>query len=71
VPHIKGEIAHFTGISSPYEEPARPDLRIDTDALDVAASVERLVRYITAHVSPPGDSAALPVTRITGRRALG
>lgn len=65
-----GEIADFTGISSPYEEPARPDLRIDTAALDVAASTERLVRYIGAHVSPRVDALAVPVTRISGRRAL-
>jgi adenylyl-sulfate kinase len=25
-----GEIAEFTGVSDPYEEPARPELRIDT-----------------------------------------
>ena len=66
-----GEIADFTGISSPYEEPVTPDLRIDTDALDVAACIERLVRYITAHVPPPGDSATVPVTQISARRALG
>jgi bifunctional enzyme CysN/CysC len=66
-----GEIADFTGISSPYEEPATPDLRINTEALDVAACIERLVRYITAHVSPLGDSATVPVTPISARRALG
>ena len=26
----RGELAHFTGIDSPYEPPHRPDLRIDT-----------------------------------------
>jgi len=66
-----GELADFTGISSPYEEPARPDLRIDTSALDISASTERLVRYITAHVSLPGDSLAVPVTGISDRHALG
>jgi bifunctional enzyme CysN/CysC len=66
-----GDIADFTGISSPYEAPDNPDLRVDTDALDVVASTERLVRYITAHVSPAVDSLPLPVARITARRALG
>lgn len=30
-----GEIAGFTGIDDPYEEPEEPDLRIDTSRLDV------------------------------------
>ena len=36
----RGEIAEFTGISAPYEEPASPELRIDTTgrALDAAVA---------------------------------
>lgn len=26
-----GEIAHFTGINSPYQPPANPDLRLTSD----------------------------------------
>lgn len=26
---IAGEIAHFTGVSDPYEEPDEPDVRVD------------------------------------------
>jgi adenylyl-sulfate kinase len=33
-----GEIEHFTGVSDPYEEPAAPDLRLDTEAFEPAAS---------------------------------
>src|ERR1700726_4353561 len=29
----KGEIKHFTGIDSPYEEPENPDIRLDTTKL--------------------------------------
>jgi adenylyl-sulfate kinase len=45
-----GAIRQFTGVSSPYEQPPTPDLTIDTERLDVAAAVERLVSYIMANV---------------------
>ena len=35
-----GEIPHFTGISSPYEEPYSPELIVDTSELSLEASVE-------------------------------
>jgi sulfate adenylyltransferase len=28
---FRGELAEFTGVSDPYEEPAHPELRIDTE----------------------------------------
>ena len=31
---LAGELTHFTGISDPYEPPARPDLVVATEALD-------------------------------------
>jgi adenylyl-sulfate kinase len=31
---FSGEIKEFTGVSDPYEEPASPELRIDTEALE-------------------------------------
>lgn len=34
-----GEIPHFTGISSPYEEPVSPELIVDTSSLTLEASV--------------------------------
>lgn len=34
-----GEIANYTGISSPYEPPERPDLDLDTDRLNIEESV--------------------------------
>jgi adenylyl-sulfate kinase len=33
-----GEIEHFTGVSDPYEEPANPELRLDTDGREPAES---------------------------------
>lgn len=38
-----GEIKDFTGISSPYEEPDNPELRIDTSALSLEESVAKVV----------------------------
>jgi adenylylsulfate kinase len=35
-----GEIPEFTGVSDPYEEPARPELRIDTMAHDPEESAQ-------------------------------
>jgi bifunctional enzyme CysN/CysC len=44
----KGEVAQFTGVSAPYEPPLEPDLVIDTDALDVDASVDALFEHLQA-----------------------
>ena len=41
-----GEIAEFTGISSPYEAPEAPELTVDTAALDIEACLERLLDYV-------------------------
>jgi adenylyl-sulfate kinase len=40
---LSGEIKQFTGVSDPYEEPLSPELRLDTSAGSVDASVARLV----------------------------
>jgi len=44
----RGEIANFTGISSPYEAPEKPELRIDTDAVDPETAAE----MVTALLGP-------------------
>ncbi len=43
---LAGEIADFTGVSSPYEAPERPDLVLDTDRLSVAECVERVLTLL-------------------------
>ncbi|MEO8474174.1 MAG: adenylyl-sulfate kinase [Chryseolinea sp.] len=45
-----GEVKNFTGISSPYEAPVKPDIRIDTGASSVDESVEKLVALIQPRV---------------------
>ena len=47
-----GEIANFTGISSPYEAPERPDIRIDTTRESPEAAAERIVEHILGVWSP-------------------
>ncbi len=42
-----GEIPEFTGISSPYEEPVNPELRIATGELSLAESVTRVTTFLS------------------------
>jgi bifunctional enzyme CysN/CysC len=41
-----GEIADFPGVTGRYEPPASPDLTLDTTALSIEASVDRLVQLL-------------------------
>jgi len=40
---LAGEIAQFTGVSDPYEEPLAPELVVDTEREDVATSATRVI----------------------------
>ena len=42
-----GEIKDFTGISSPYEIPNRPEIIVETGSLDVNASVRKIMKYLS------------------------
>ncbi|RQR24533.1 MULTISPECIES: sulfate adenylyltransferase subunit CysN [unclassified Burkholderia] len=42
----KGELKHFTGIDSPYEPPAQPELRIDTVTESPETAADRIVAYL-------------------------
>ncbi len=55
---LAGEIAHFTGVTDPYEEPERADVVVDTEAEDKETSVKRIVEAIEKlgyleHDAPP------------------
>jgi len=52
-----GEIARFTGISSPYEVPASPDLVIDTTRHSIPESAATLMEYIEEKTSSLSPSA--------------
>lgn len=43
-----GEIKNYTGIDSPYEEPIKPELVIDTEALDLETSVQTILAYLSS-----------------------
>ena len=41
-----GEVKHFTGISSPYEAPSKPDLSLKTGELSLEACVEQVIALL-------------------------
>jgi len=41
-----GAIADFTGIDSPYEQPLRPEIRIDTAVESAESAAERIVEHL-------------------------
>jgi bifunctional enzyme CysN/CysC len=45
----KGEIAEFTGISAPYEEPNGAELEVETGTQSLAESTEQLLQYVDAN----------------------
>src|SRR5438874_10709434 len=49
---IAGEIANFTGVSDPYEEPLRPEVVCDTSTETIAESVAKVVATLerTGHL---------------------
>jgi bifunctional enzyme CysN/CysC len=47
-----GEIARFTGISSPYEVPENPDLAVDTTRQSIRESAATLIEYIEDKTKP-------------------
>jgi bifunctional enzyme CysN/CysC len=49
---MRGAISNFTGVSSPYEAPEQPELRIDT----VGRTPEHSAELVLAHVRRLLDS---------------
>lgn len=43
----RGEIPEFTGISSPYEPPLKPELHLKTDQTSLEECVEIVVKYLS------------------------
>jgi bifunctional enzyme CysN/CysC len=42
----KGELKNFTGISSPYEAPENPELRIDTGSMSAEEAASEIVKFL-------------------------
>jgi adenylyl-sulfate kinase len=43
---LAGEIAHFTGVSDPYEPPLAPEVKVETGEETVAESTQRIIDYL-------------------------
>lgn len=42
----KGEILNFTGISSPYEAPTKPDIHIENDEITIEDISQQIIDYL-------------------------
>ena len=49
----RGEIAHFTGVDDPYEDPTAPDLRLDTRDLSVEEAARKVMETVERRLSHP------------------
>jgi len=45
---LTGEIANFTGISHPYEEPPNPEVIVETDKEPLEESIEKILAFLQA-----------------------
>lgn len=43
---LQGEIAHFTGVSDPYEPPLHPDVHLRTDQMSFQECLDRLLEAL-------------------------
>jgi adenylylsulfate kinase len=42
----QGIIKKFTGVDDPYEEPAHPEMVVETDRMTIDVSVEGIIRFL-------------------------
>ena len=75
---MAGEIANFTGVSDPYEEPLRPEVVADTERQTPAQSVEAILRHLEGRGLVPSllrdgllEGAALAEAEAEARRLPG
>ncbi len=56
---LSGEIAHFTGVSDPYEPPLSPEVTVDSSAETVEVSLERILTTLErlGHIRRPFAAA--------------
>lgn len=45
-----GEIEKFTGVDDPYEEPAEPEITVDSSALSLDESIARIENYLAGRL---------------------
>jgi 3'-phosphoadenosine 5'-phosphosulfate synthase len=63
---LRGEIANFTGVSDPYEEPPHAEVTVDTERESVEASVDRIL----AALARRGHIHLTPADRMASRDEL-
>lgn len=57
---LAGEVAHFTGVSDPYEAPASPDLVVDSSAESVEQGAEKIISHLSKIGALAGEAVPLP-----------
>ena len=57
---LRGEVAQFTGVSDPYEEPLNPEVVVDTDRETVEESVGKIVAALERLGHLPAASTTRP-----------
>jgi adenylylsulfate kinase len=62
-----GLIKNYTGIDSPYEEPEAPELVVDTEALSLEESVERVLNLLAERGIVKAGGADAPVAAAAGK----
>jgi bifunctional enzyme CysN/CysC len=45
----RGELAHFTGIDSPYEAPEAPDIRVNTSVMTAREAADVILAHLVEH----------------------
>jgi adenylylsulfate kinase len=55
---FRGEIKEFTGVSDPYEIPANPEIRIESEDEDPAESAQRIVELLESRALIPAAVTA-------------
>jgi adenylylsulfate kinase len=50
---LRGEIAHFTGVSDPYEPPLRPEVTVHSDTQTVEESLSAILSHLQSRALLP------------------
>ena len=67
---LAGEIAHFTGVSDPYERPTKPDVVVHSDHESIDQSLSRIVAHLRARGLLDGRARRSPLHRPSAAPAL-
>ncbi len=62
---LRGQIANFTGVSDPYESPASPEVRVNSERQTVQESLDDIVAYLQRSGLAPATKGRPPTTPLT------